>query len=47
MLFATPLPFWENSGGSTEDNKVNIDYHVQYQHQYVGEKLELHASETF
>jgi transposase len=33
--------------------KVNIDYHVQYQqhhysvpHQYVGEKLELHASDT-
>ena len=33
--------------------KVNIDYHVQYQqhhysvpHQYVGERLELHASDT-
>jgi len=33
--------------------KVNIDYHVQYQqhhysvpHQYVGEKLELHAAQT-
>lgn len=33
--------------------KVNIDYHVQYQqhhysvpHQYVGEKLELHAADT-
>ena len=33
--------------------KVNIDYHVQYQqhsysvpHQYVGEKLEVHASDT-
>lgn len=33
--------------------KVNIDYHIQYQqhhysvpHQYVGEKLELHASEN-
>ena len=33
--------------------KVNVDYHVQYQahcysvpHQYVGERLELHASET-
>ena len=33
--------------------KVNIDYHVQYEshhysvpHQYVGEKLELHAAET-
>ena len=33
--------------------KVNIDYHIQFQqhhypvpHQYVGEKLELHASDT-
>ena len=33
--------------------KVNIDYHVQYEdhyysvpHQYVGERMELHASDT-
>ncbi len=48
-----PLPSHPYRYVAIKPVKVNIDYHVQYQdhhysvpHQYVGEKLELHASDT-
>lgn len=48
-----PLPSQPYQYREIKPVKVNIDYHVQYQqhhysvpHQYVGERLELHASET-
>jgi hypothetical protein len=48
-----PLPLHPYRYVDIKPVKVNIDYHVQYQmhhysvpHQYVGETLELHASDT-
>ncbi len=48
-----PLPTQPYRYVAIKPVKVNIDYHVQYKdhsysvpHQYVGERLELHASET-
>jgi len=48
-----PLPTQPYRYVDIKTVKVNIDYHVQYQrhhysvpHQYVGERLELHAAET-
>lgn len=48
-----PLPRHPYQYVAIKSVKVNIDYHVQYQqhhysvpHQYVGETLELHASDT-
>lgn len=48
-----PLPKHPYQYVDIKPVKVNIDYHVQYQqhhysvpHQYVGERLELHASDT-
>ena len=48
-----PLPAQPYRYVAIKKVKVNIDYHVQYEnhhysvpHQYVGERLELHASET-
>ncbi|MBE9560215.1 MAG: IS21 family transposase, partial [Proteobacteria bacterium] len=48
-----PLPVQAYRYVAIKTVKVNIDYHVQYEqhhysvpHQYVGEKLELHASDT-
>jgi len=48
-----PLPRQPYRYVDIKQVKVNIDYHVQYQqhhysvpHQYVGEKLELHASDS-
>ena len=48
-----PLPSQPYRYRDIKPVKVNIDYHVQYKdhhysvpHQYVGERLELHASET-
>jgi len=48
-----PLPIHPYRYVDIKPVKVNIDYHVQYQqhhysvpHQYVGETLELHASDT-
>lgn len=48
-----PLPTQPYRYAEIKPVKVNIDYHVQYRdhhysvpHQYVGERLELHASET-
>lgn len=48
-----PLPLQPYQYVDIKPVKVNIDYHVQYQqhhysvpHQYVGETLELHASDT-
>jgi len=48
-----PLPKHPYKYVDIKPVKVNIDYHVQYQqhhysvpHQYVGERLELHASDT-
>ncbi len=48
-----PLPKHPYQYTDIKNVKVNIDYHVQYQkhhysvpHQYVGETLELHASES-
>lgn len=48
-----PLPLHPYHYVDIKGVKVNIDYHVQYQqhhysvpHQYVGETLELHASDT-
>ena len=48
-----PLPRYPYRYVDIKPVKVNIDYHVQYQqhhysvpHQYVGETLELHASDT-
>jgi transposase len=48
-----PLPSQPYHYRDIKPVKVNIDYHVQYKdhhysvpHQYVGERLELHASET-
>ena len=48
-----PLPSHSYRYVEIKPVKVNIDYHVQYQqhhysvpHQYVGETLELHASDT-
>ncbi len=47
------LPLHPYSYVAIKPVKVNIDYHIQYQkhhysvpHQYVGERLELHASDT-
>lgn len=51
--FLRPLPTQPYQYRDIKPVKVNIDYHVQYKehhysvpHQYVGERLELHASET-
>ncbi len=48
-----PLPIHPYRYVAIKPVKVNIDYHVQYEahcysvpHQYVGERLELHASDT-
>ena len=48
-----PLPRYPYQYAHIKPVRVNIDYHVQYDqhhysvpHQYVGEKLELHAGET-
>lgn len=48
-----PLPVHPYRYVDIKQAKVNIDYHIQYQqhhysvpHQYVGETLELHASDT-
>ena len=48
-----PLPLHPYQYVAIKPVKVNIDYHVQYDvhcysvpHQYVGERLELHASDT-
>lgn len=48
-----PLPKQAYRYVAIKDVKVNIDYHVQYEqhhysvpHHYVGERLELHASDT-
>jgi transposase len=48
-----PLPVQPYRYAAIKPVKVNIDYHVEYEshfysvpHQYVGERLELHASET-
>lgn len=48
-----PLPVHPYQFVAIKPVKVNVDYHVQYKehcysvpHQYVGERLELHASET-
>jgi transposase len=48
-----PLPCHPYQYVAIKPVKVNIDYHVQYEdhyysvpHQYVGERLELHASDT-
>jgi transposase len=48
-----PLPVQPYQYAAIKPAKVNIDYHVEYEphyysvpHQYVGERLELHASDT-